>query len=376
MASSETMLETVVFSAGCQRLALALVGGAGVVILTITLILSLQPAWQGVGVANLHPLALLVDPAQPATVYAGTEQGGVMVTHDNGATWTTAQTGLPANTVLAALLAEPGTGALLAGTDHGVFTSGDGGQHWTALGNGLPANMTVDALAAPANGILLAGGTAGLFRATDGGHMWASSSQGLPAQASIYGLTVTAGRVFAALIPGGVYASADGGQTWHASSQGLPTSLNIFAVLARSPTRLLAGTSQGIYASADGGASWAASSAGLGTTRAISLAADPRDASTLLAGTDDGVYQSSDGGRAWHKLGGLPTPPGQAVGVVAIAHPANGPAVSYAAADRLYRYPQPPNATRTTLQVLGSLADLALVALLVGLGVRHQRAGG
>jgi photosystem II stability/assembly factor-like uncharacterized protein len=373
--SSETLLETALTSRGCRRVFVALLDATALVILTIILILSFVPAWEGVGDAALHPLALLADTTQPTTLYVGTEQGGVMVSRDAGASWATYHTGLPANTVVAALLALPGTGHLLCGTDQGLFASRDGGRTWAAQGSGLPTGMTVDALASvtPDARTLLAGGTAGLFRSTDGGATWASAASGLPSGSAIYGLEATPSRIFAALIPGGVYASTDGGATWQPSAQGLPASVNAFAVIS-TPSRVFVGTNEGIFASTDGGATWVQRSAGLGTTnRAISLAVDPRVPIDLIAGTDRGVFRSTDGGATWAPFGDLPTPPGQSVGAVLLVRPPGGNLTYYAAADRLYRFPQAPNGTRQTWQWLGILADLALLVGLALLGVRFLR---
>jgi photosystem II stability/assembly factor-like uncharacterized protein len=379
--SQETLIEQVVLSSGCRRTSLALASLAGIVIVTLLLGMSFLPAWEGAGDPMLHPLAILVDPAQPITIYAGTEQGIIMVSRDNGATWISYHAGLPAGTVIASLLAVRGTGHLLAGTNHGIFASLDGGHHWTATGSGLPATLTVDALVAlpPDARTLLAGGTTGLYRSTDGGQTWSSSTEGLPDSSAVYGLDVLpghifAGHIFAALIPGGVYASTDGGATWSSSGRGLPAGVNAFAVVHASSTHLYVGTSAGIFRSTDGGMNWSASSTGLGSAnRAISLAVDPLQSEHVVAGTDTGVFRSDDSGATWSRLGGLPAPPGQSIGVVVLTHPATGTTVYYAAADHLYRYPQAPHTTKSNLQWIGIAADLALFALLVLLGVQSFR---
>ncbi|HEX6541512.1 MAG TPA: hypothetical protein VF040_07135 [Ktedonobacterales bacterium] len=40
--------------------------------------------WQGIADINMHPLTLITDPRQPQMVYAGTEHGYILISHDAG----------------------------------------------------------------------------------------------------------------------------------------------------------------------------------------------------------------------------------------------------------------------------------------------------
>ncbi|MET0622577.1 MAG: SBBP repeat-containing protein, partial [Pyrinomonadaceae bacterium] len=64
--------------------------------------------------------ALLVDPASPSTVYAGTSGGGVFKSTDGGANWSPSSTGLANKTVQALALRPGGPAAVLAGTIAGA----------------------------------------------------------------------------------------------------------------------------------------------------------------------------------------------------------------------------------------------------------------
>ena len=103
--------------------------------------------------------ALVVHPAIPSMVYAGTEQAGAFKTTDGGATWVT--TGFP-RPFVGALAIDPVTPTTLyAGTD-GVYKSSDGGTTWTMLNTGLPDKVSVWALAIdPTNPRKLFAGTFG-----------------------------------------------------------------------------------------------------------------------------------------------------------------------------------------------------------------------
>ncbi len=66
--------------------------------------------------SGLDVYALAINPATPATLYAGTDGGGVFKSTDSGGTWTAANTGLT-NLTVYALAINPATPATLyAGT--------------------------------------------------------------------------------------------------------------------------------------------------------------------------------------------------------------------------------------------------------------------
>jgi photosystem II stability/assembly factor-like uncharacterized protein len=341
-------------SSGCCGVVAGLLLMSTLVIAAITLgyvLVSGPPdRWQGIADSNAHPLTLIIDPRQPQTVYAGIEQGHILITHDAGQNWQEAHAGLPTNTPISALaLLADGT-QILAGTSKGAYLSVDGGKTWRSAGPGIPSRTIVDAVAALPDGTLLAGTAgSGVYVLPIGGAAWVPATQGLPPQSDIYAFLPLAqrGHVLAALISGGIYTSRDDGMTWVESDGGLPTSsstgVNVFSFLAIPDSHdqevaILAGTSRGVFGSRDQGATWTPSSAGIGTTRVISLARDPIAPKVVFAGADTGVFQSQDGGVTWRMLGfGLPAE--QHVGAVGAVHLADGERVILASVDRLYRYP-------------------------------------
>ena len=375
-------------SAGCCGLLARFVGVVILVIAlaTLSFLLVTGPSdrWQGIADPNVHPLALLVDPDHPQTVYVGTEQGQVLISQDGGQNWREAHQGLPATTPISALALLPDGRGLLAGTSKGAYVSADGGNSWHSPGFGIPSPSIVDAISALPDGVLLAGTTAhGVYVLPAEAPTWVPAVQGLPPQSDIYAFLPLAqrGRVLAALISGGIYASRDDGMTWTKSDRGLDgaSGVNVFSFLAL-PRRggdgttgvILAGTSRGIYVSRDLGTTWTASSAGIGTTRVISLARDPLTATNLFAGTDAGVYASRDGGATWQALGyGLPAE--QHVGSVGVVHPAEGEQMILASVDRLYRYPGQWLLASEPWRALGFGAVGLLALALIGFVVWQAR---
>ena len=332
-----------------------IVGALGLVSLITTLIalgavlLTFPPdRWQGAADPNAHPLAIVVAPTHPQTVYVGTEQGLILISRDGGQSWQETHQGLPPDTPISSLVLASGANQLLAGTSYGAYRSLDGGKTWRSAGSGIPPHSGVDAIAALPDGMLLAGTVGeGVYALPVGSGTWIPAQMGLPPHSDVYAFLPLAqpGHVLAALISGGIYASQDGGRSWAESDRGLgaASGVNVFSLLAIPDQReadalILAGTSRGAFESSDLGATWAPSSVGIGTTRVISLASDPVTPTNVFAGTDPGVYQSRDGGVTWRTVGfGLPSV--LHVGALGIVHPAGGDQVILASVDRLYRYP-------------------------------------
>ena len=84
--------------------------------------------WTSIGPEGGNVSALAIDPATPATLYAGTWGGGVFKSTNGGANWSAVNTGLT-NTDVRALAIDPDTPATLyAGTwGGGVFSIQQGG---------------------------------------------------------------------------------------------------------------------------------------------------------------------------------------------------------------------------------------------------------
>lgn len=117
------------------------------------------------GLADVR--TLLVDPTNPATVYAGPRPGGgVFKTIDSGLHWTAVGADSLPFTVSA--LAMDSNSVIYAGTtEGGVFESFDGGQRWIGFSDGLgDLRITTFAVADSPRGPTLYAGTqgSGIFR--------------------------------------------------------------------------------------------------------------------------------------------------------------------------------------------------------------------
>lgn len=238
------------------------------------------------------------------TLIAGTDQGGVFRSTDNGASW--APSGLPGEDVQTLVTSG---GAIFAGTGRGLFRSNDGGATWETANNGLPRTgsntpRSILTLRSDDNQ-LFAGTEVGVYRSENGGANWTAS-----------GLTdenvneiISAGGALYAATDSGVFRSTDGGATWAPRSTGLPveSGINYYPIFAVTSfgNALLAGTIEGVFRSTDSGATWTPSSTGLPVTFNGSFSSVYRlgtGGGALFCGTDNGVYRTTNG-TTWSPVG-------------------------------------------------------------------------
>jgi photosystem II stability/assembly factor-like uncharacterized protein len=168
--------------------------------------------------------ALAIDPAHPATLYAGLDDAapdstGVVKSTDGGRSWSSL--GLASNAVTLLAIDPSNSSALYAGTEgrhtgpkgfEGLFKSTDGGKTWLAINQGLAGVIgtrltTAVALAInPSHPSILYLGTSngGVFRSADSGATWTPFNDGL-ANLQIRALAASK------LSPGALYAVTAGG---------------------------------------------------------------------------------------------------------------------------------------------------------------------
>ena len=92
--------------------------------------------------------ALVIDPTNTQTVYAGAHGGGVFKSTNGGSSWTAINSGLPDTSVYSLVIAPSSPQTVYAGTNGGgVFKSTNGGSSWTAINSGLPQTTFVWSLA-------------------------------------------------------------------------------------------------------------------------------------------------------------------------------------------------------------------------------------
>jgi len=304
------------------------------------------------GLSQREVVALAVDPATGAAVYAGTLVDGVFRSLDAAASWHAANHGLRAAAVLSIAVDPTRPRRLYAVAVNGIFRSGNGGATWTLLLRPL-GDIAVDstgvvyaltgalglarsrdagatwtainpdlvggvkfALDPTHPGVLFAGGHLALARSRNAGATWSNAAMDCMDVESIDVVAKT-GEIYAAGFPacqfqgGGVRRSRDGGVTWTDVSSNLPPPrfLQTFAADPRTPTHLFAGgwpsgaALRGAgFRSTDRGASWSLLNGPGGGAIGIGAFAFPPGAPNTVYAGADGVWVSPDGGATWSRL--------------------------------------------------------------------------
>lgn len=208
-------------------------------------------------------------PAETEKIYTATTVGA-FYTKDGGREWEERMAGMKeVHIVVSIAINHKDPRVLYAGTTGGMYRSDNGATSWKKINNGLiPDSELMAAMALGINVIVIdpvnpdivyAGSTKGLFQTTNRGEVWERIGLALsdPYVSSILlhptqtNLVYIGGR-------GGVWKSTDAGRTFHTINNGLAT-LNIrtLAMSPRNPQELFAGTNgSSLYHSTNGGESW------------------------------------------------------------------------------------------------------------------------
>lgn len=272
---------------------------------------------------------VFVDPSNPSRVLMATDRGGVLASSDAGVSFKESNRGFSARKV-EALLIDPGNPAhVYAGvvndkTYGGAFVSDDGGRQWKHIGEGLEGR-DVFVLAQAADGTVLAGTNTGIFALK--GDSWKprnTIANAIPKAVPqvvhgkrvtvekrvkapprelgtrVYGLDLS-GDVWLASTAGGLYTSKDKGVTW----QGGPSvgAVDYLSVAAHGAV-MVAARDKAVVLSNDAGQTWWPMGIPTALTRIHRVAFSTDGA--LWVGAREGVYFTRDKGKTWMWVHRLP----------------------------------------------------------------------
>ncbi|MFA5011892.1 MAG: T9SS type A sorting domain-containing protein [Ignavibacteria bacterium] len=227
-----------------------------------------------------------------STVYAGTEGNNVMMSENNGLTWTSASSVGLTNSIINCFIKK---GAYyFLGTNGGVFLSTNTGATWFAVNSGLFSTIVNTFAIIEEN--LYAATTGGLYVTSDNGASWQGTGYNIT-NPNITSLLLYNGTMYAGTLGGGVFKSTDNGASFSSANFGL-INQNVNALLLAGST-IYAGASalnnaDGIYKTTNNGASWI--SAGLTNIGVYSLMIN---STYLYAGTNAGVHRTPISGGTW-----------------------------------------------------------------------------
>lgn len=126
---------------------------------------------------NENVFAVHASPLTPGTIWVGTAGSGVLVTTDDGKTWSKTE-GIPQNVPISSIASDPKRpNYIYVGTIHSFYLSRDGGRTWLRRGGNLPLGNYASILVHPVNKdeIFVASALendGGVFFSSDAGMNW------------------------------------------------------------------------------------------------------------------------------------------------------------------------------------------------------------
>lgn len=272
------------------------------------------------GMSHSRVISMAIDPAYPATVYAGTKGDAVYKSHDGGQRWASMRSGLDDATISSVVnqfLFDPtDNNHMFLATTMGVFETKNGGEHWTKRMEGMKEVLMVVTLGMDPTrpAVLYAGTSGGVYKTVNEAGQWEKVNNGLVSPdiiKSSRALNVSSilvdpyepDTVYAATLAG-FYKTTDGAKSWVRIGESLADQMIFAMVLDRTKKGVVYIVGRdGVHRSDDGGATWKTMNNGLATTNVRSLAQSASDPKLFYAGTNgSGLYRSKDAGETWEPM--------------------------------------------------------------------------
>lgn len=263
---------------------------------------------RGISIADQAITTLVFDPQDRNTIYAGTEERGLLMTLDGGDSWTPARTLLSGR--IDAVAVDPKDKCnVYASQGNKIYKTGNCGRDWAQAWFDPKTDkrftqITVDWFNPT---MVWAGSSEGdILKSTDAGRNWLVSQRANAAITSIVIHPKDSRVVYAASRGDGLWKTLDGGNTWRNIKSQLSSFDNArratqVAIDALSPDAVYLVSPYGILKSPDGGESWGALplTSPSGSVDIRSLALNPRNSQELQYITPNTLLVSSDGGNTW-----------------------------------------------------------------------------
>jgi photosystem II stability/assembly factor-like uncharacterized protein len=253
--------------------------------------------------------AVQVNPVQTQEILIGTENEGVLRSHDRGLSWEDSNAGFSRRRIAKIVFprsSASGLSASLFAASRSMVVFDPQASAWRETNEPFPEKCRVYSwLELPDGSGILAGTSRGILRKSHGSRSWEQIG-GEIAKREIHDLASDPGgsMVFAGT-DYGIYA-APASTLNFAFPAGMRYAPSVSSLAVSQNSRVLCATTIGLLESKDHGRTWFANKAtglpaGLNPTF---VAADPSDGDRFWAGTSSGLFQSRDGGATWLACGG------------------------------------------------------------------------
>src|ERR1044071_866343 len=277
-------------------------------ILLILVATPLSAQWHRAKLFGADVRALIVDPANPDTLYLGTSGGEVYVSHDGARTWANPRISVEFPGHIVDNLVIDRDGRLWAACwglwGGGVIAvSSDGGRTWSRRDAGLE-DFSVRAIAIDPRdaNFVVVGGLTGVYRSPNAGRTWEKISD----QINVESLAIdprTHDRIYVGTWRQGIRTD-DGGKTWKLINGGMVLDTDMFAITVdpANPDDIWVATCGWVYNTVNRGDLWTRYRDGFDNRRIHDVEVDPCDRTTVYAGSVAGLYRSHDRGKNWYRV--------------------------------------------------------------------------
>ncbi len=184
-----------------------------------------------------------------------------------------------------------------------LLYSNDQGNTWTSISSGLPAQDNIRDFVISDNNIILSMGSNGIYISSIYGNYWSSISNNFSYTQAL----VKNGNKILAATSQFVYSSSDNGLSWVSLDSNLSSGWNGVSAINAKDNYIYAGlsynsawgTGGGIYISNDYGNNWTFSTFNGNYYGVLALAIQD---SIVYAGTDNGLYYTNNQGATWTNI--------------------------------------------------------------------------
>jgi photosystem II stability/assembly factor-like uncharacterized protein len=263
----------------------------------------------GIGLQGVEIRALAIDPNNPRIVFAGTDTGAFS-SGDGGVSWHAISAGMEPFEEITAIVVDPSDSKTLyaGGSTVSIYKSTDRGFNWSPADDGFPSTFNVVSLAISATDpatLYASTSNSGVAKTTDGAQSWHSVSNGLEGLFDPI-VAVDPSDADTAYVAGGtegVFKTIDGGQSWTAVNNGIDTGFALgvqaLAIDPSHPSTIYAGADvfQAVLMTSDAASAW--SSIGPPEADVSALAISASNPNLVYAATSRGVFvmeNASSGG--------------------------------------------------------------------------------
>jgi photosystem II stability/assembly factor-like uncharacterized protein len=273
--------------------------------------------------------ALVFDPTNAATVFAGND-GGIFKSTNEGGTWTSLNTNIAITQFYAGFSLHPSSAPIaLGGTQDNHTLRHTGDPVWTSVPfqgvGGCDGGYTVIDFTTPTTQYAecQSGGSFSGPRRSDAGGSFVQKNNGITlADPALFIPPLVGSLSNSSTLYYGtnkVYRTTDKGENWAAISPVFPGNVSAIAQAPSNAQVIYVGTSSGsVQVTVNGGTNWTQITTGLPTRFVTDLAVHPTDPNTVFvvfSGFGTGhVFRSANAGGAWTNISGnLPDVPLNAI---------------------------------------------------------------